>query len=283
MTVKAARTEMTYIDHCIRPPRLIIMATLLSLAFSLPASASNTKEVISSPIRKRRVSRRKLQFTTTANSADDAIESYKLLQQKGINATTVSSSSSSFAAQTTTSNGELICTPMEECELCPLKWKQLLDKDDEKIKGEFESCTKYGRRQEFECTVLFQENDTSEKVAKSKHEYKPCRFTDSDEAFRMLQMQLICLMVGLWSVRSVRRHRMSSASLFDQRRMRGNAIQGGGGGASDSNGSPSKHVKFSGYSRKDSLESVELGPLIQKTTGAGKVPKSPAPLNMNSV
>jgi len=156
MTIKGARTEMTYIDHCIRPPRLIIMATLLSIAFSLPASASNTKEVISSPIRKRRVSRRKLQFTTTANSADDAIESYKLLQQKGINATTVSSSSSSFAAQTTTSNGELICTPMEECELCPLKWKQLLDKDDEKIKGEFESCTKYGRRQEFECTVLFQ-------------------------------------------------------------------------------------------------------------------------------
>jgi len=128
------------------------------------------------------------------------------------------------------------------------------------------------------------ENDTSEKVAKSKHEYKPCRFTDSDEAFRMLQMQLICLMVGLWSVRNVRRHRMSSASLFDQRRMRGNANQGGGGGASDSNGSPSKHVKFSsGYARKDSLESVELGPLIQKTTGAGKVPKSPAPLNMNSV
>eukprot|EP00985_Skeletonema_marinoi_P009100 scaffold4196_cov98-Skeletonema_marinoi.AAC.1 len=90
-------------------------------------------------------------------------------------------------------------------------------------------------------------------------------------------------MVGLWSVRSVRRHRMSSASLFDQRRMRGNASQGGGSGASDSNGSPSKHVKFSGYSRKDSLESVELGPLIQKTTGAGKVPKSPAPLNMNSL
>lgn len=74
---------------------------------------------------------------------------------------------------------------------------------------------------------------------------------------------------------------MSSASLFDQRRMRGNVNQGSGGGGSsssnDKNGSPSKHVKFSGYSRKDSMESVELGPLIQVTTGAGKVPKSPAP------
>ena len=78
---------------------------------------------------------------------------------------------------------------------------------------------------------------------------------------------------------------MSSASLFDQRRMRGNATQGSGVGGSinDNNGSPSKHVKFAGYSRKDSMESVELGPLIQKTTGAGKVPKSPAPSGMNSV
>ena len=72
---------------------------------------------------------------------------------------------------------------------------------------------------------------------------------------------------------------MSSASLFDQRRMRGHANQGAGANVGD--GSPSKHVKF--YSRKDSMESVELGPLIKKTTGAGKVPKSPAPLNMNSV
>eukprot|EP00986_Skeletonema_menzelii_P013497 scaffold7923_cov154-Skeletonema_menzelii.AAC.4 len=103
----------------------------------------------------------------------------------------------------------------------------MLEKDDEKVKGEFESCTKYGRRQEFECTVLFQ--------------------------------------VGLWSVRNVRRQKMSSASLFDKRRMRGNTNQGGG------------------YSRKDSMESVELGPLIKVTTGAGKVPKSPAPLNLNSV
>ena len=129
--------------------------------------------------------------------------------------------------------------------------------------------------------IIILDNDNSEKVAKSKTEYKPCRFTDSDEKFRMLQMQFICLLVGLWSVRNVRRQKMSSASLFDQRRMRGHANQGGGGGANVGDGSPSKHVKF--YSRKDSMESVELGPLIKKTTGVGKVPKSPAPLNMNSV
>mmetsp|Transcript_19583 Transcript_19583/g.32086 ORF Transcript_19583/g.32086 Transcript_19583/m.32086 type:complete len:263 (-) Transcript_19583:249-1037(-) len=262
---------MTCIDRCTRPPRLIIIATLLSvIAFSLPVHAT--------PITKRR-SRRKLQFTTTTNSADDTIESYKLLHQKGNNETL--SSSAVSVTETTSSNGELICTPMEECEVCPHKWKQMLEKDDEKVKGEFESCTKYGRRQEFECTVLFQDNDKSEKVAKSRTEYKPCRFTDSDEKSRMLYMQFICLIVGLWSVRNVRRQKMSSASLFDKRRMRGNTNQGGGTNVSD--GSPSKLVKFSGYSRKDSMESVELGPLIKVTTGAGKVPKSPAPLNLNSV
>ena len=148
---------MNCIDRCIRPPRRIIIATLLSMiAFSLPASASISTDtkVHATPITKRRKSRRKLQFTTTANSADDATESYKLLHQKENNATL--SSSAVVTETTANNNGELICTPMEECEVCPHKWKQMLEKDDEKVKGEFESCTKYGRRQEFECTVLFQ-------------------------------------------------------------------------------------------------------------------------------
>ena len=138
------------------------MVTLLSMiSFSIiPASSASisadakVNNNATPIITKRRRRRRKLQFTTTANSADDAIESYKLLHQKGNNATL---SSSSVVAETLpASSGELICTPMEECELCPTKWKQMLEKDDEKVKGEFESCTKYGRRQEFECTVLFQ-------------------------------------------------------------------------------------------------------------------------------
>jgi len=139
----------------------------------------NTKEVVPTPIiitNKRMKlrnnifhnsnNRRKLQLTTTENSADDEIDSYKLLQKKGINnaTTTASSTTKQQQASTTTvtqlpSNNNKhneLCTPMEECELCPHKWKQFLEKDEEKIKGEFESCLKYGRRQQFECTVLFQ-------------------------------------------------------------------------------------------------------------------------------
>ena len=172
---------MTCIDHCIRPPRLIMVAALLSITISLPATAAvsffstdtTTKNIaittskMNMNMNMRNIfhsSRRKLQLTTTTtnNSADDEIDAYKLLQKKkGINATTTVSLATKHVDTTTTTNysynnNNELCTPMEECELCPHKWKQLLDKDDEKIEGEFESCVKYGRRQQFKCTVLFQ-------------------------------------------------------------------------------------------------------------------------------
>ncbi len=53
------------------------------------------------------------------------------------------------------------CSPMGECELCPRHWKSLLEKEQDEEgftiaseNGEYGSCTKYGRRQQFECTVL---------------------------------------------------------------------------------------------------------------------------------
>lgn len=144
---------MTCIDHSSRPSRLLVAAAvLLSTTLSLPASAAAPTADHTKVWKRKRSNRRYLQFTTTENSADDAFDSYKLLQQTGLNATV----SSSSITQTKNNKGELICTPVEECELCPLKWKQLLDQDDEKVKGEFKSCTKYERRQRFECTALMQ-------------------------------------------------------------------------------------------------------------------------------
>jgi len=32
----------------------------------------------------------------------------------------------------------------------------MLEKEDEKIKGEYESCVPHGRRRKFECTSIFQ-------------------------------------------------------------------------------------------------------------------------------
>jgi len=167
-------------------------------------------------------------------------------------------------------NGTNVCAPLAECELCPHNWKVLVEKEDERIKGEYESCVTYGRRRQFECTVIFQESDSSEKRTKSLSEYRPCQYTESDEQYRMLWMQIICLLVGFLAIRNVRRQKVVSASLFDQRRMR------------SKNGS-GRHVTYAPLpiERKDSMETVEL---IPRTTGPGKVPKSPSPdSNMETV
>jgi len=115
-------------------------------------------------------------------------------------------------------------------------------------------------------------------------------------------MQMICLLVGFLAIRNVKRQKVTSASLFDQRRMRiqnskeyiknsdrginntNNTNNSSNGGTSSSK----KHVKYSALSNKSSMsgmETIELtsmhnsptncGYTFDKTTG--KVPKSPAP------
>lgn len=53
-------------------------------------------------------------------------------------------------------SSEAVCTPIGECEFCPPKWRVMIEKEEQTIKDEYESCIEYGRRIQFECTVLFQ-------------------------------------------------------------------------------------------------------------------------------
>jgi hypothetical protein len=82
----------------------------------------------------------------------------------------------------------------------------------------------------------------------------------------------MCLLLGIWAFRNVRRQKVVSASLFDLRRTRiqGDAINGIGVNT------PKSNVAFS--PRMNSMETVDL---IQGR--AGKVPKSPAPYKMSIV
>ena len=77
-------------------------------------------------------------------------------------------------------------------------------------------------------------------------------------------MQMICLLVGLWALRNVKRHKVASASLFDQRRLR---LQNGG-----SNGK-----------RKNSVQSEEMIELMPPRSGVDKFSKSPAPTKFVAV
>ncbi|KAL3756536.1 hypothetical protein ACHAWU_009930 [Discostella pseudostelligera] len=192
----------------------------------------------------------------------------------------MSSTSLSTPPQPNQRISETVCTPIGECEQCPSKWNVLIEKEESTIKGEYESCYEYGRRIQFECTVLFQANDSSEKIARNIPEYRSCQFTASDEQFRMFRMQFICLLVGMWSLRNVRKQRVVSASLFDQRRMRsqGNSSVGGSvvhWSSSMPNGNHSSRLR-----KKPMDSSVELTQQQhhqQNYLGYGKVPKSPAP------
>jgi hypothetical protein len=74
----------------------------------------------------------------------------------------LSSPSSSFAMSSSSpppqnqQMSEAVCTPIGECEVCPFKWKVMIEKEEQNIKGEYESCIEFGRRIQFECTVLLQ-------------------------------------------------------------------------------------------------------------------------------
>ena len=120
-----------------------------------------------------------------------------------------------------------VCSPSQNCELCPHHWRVSLESEDETINGEFESCTRWGRRERFDCTsfygtfiftfamkrllvvctcrlfylfptsvisylVYFIELESLEKATKSRAEYRPCRYTDSDEQLRMVRSYVFC-------------------------------------------------------------------------------------------
>jgi hypothetical protein len=49
--------------------------------------------------------------------------------------------------------------------------------------------------------------------------YESCYHTPADEEFRLIQLQVLCLLVGSLSFMSVRRQKRSHATLFDQRKI----------------------------------------------------------------
>lgn len=91
-------------------------------------------------------------------------------------------------------------------------------------------------------------------------------------------MQIICLLVGIWSLRNVRKQREVSASLFDQRRLRiqGSSNSGGVGTQQMVGSSSMSNGSYSSRWRKNSMELTQPNNK-QKYTGYTKVPKSPAP------
>jgi hypothetical protein len=70
-------------------------------------------------------------------------------------------------------NENELCVPVEECELCHRSWRVNIEKEDERISGEYESCMSYGRRRRFECTVLSQGESVAWEGAWMDIEFRP--------------------------------------------------------------------------------------------------------------
>jgi hypothetical protein len=77
-------------------------------------------------------------------------------ENDAVDASTAGNDAQLSSASDQHQQGEELCTPVGECEMCHHNWRVMMEKEDEKIKGEYEGCVTYGRRRKFECTVLLQ-------------------------------------------------------------------------------------------------------------------------------
>lgn len=100
------------------------------------------------------------------------------------------------------------CKPLGQCEMCP----------GGKRSGK-SGCEVTGRRREFVCDDAGPDA-TDDDGSNPEVKYQSCKRTTVDEEYLMFQLQAICVMVAFIAIRSVRREKMLSESLFDQRKRR---------------------------------------------------------------
>jgi len=88
----------------------------------------------------------------------------------------------------------------------------------------YEACKATGKWQKFECLVVSRktEGTPTDQAEQSPTDgvYKmlSCKRTPLDEQSTMFEVQVICLLMGVLSVLSVRREKRQSASMFDRRK-----------------------------------------------------------------
>ena len=162
-----------------RETPVIILAISTSIQISKANQLQQVKEIQNNIAKGSRETKQKPSIvglsSTTVNSSDD--DELKIMNNEQQHTThkklfttkpkllnhhistknaTTKTNSTSTTSTTSKSKEVSPCTPSSECELCPYNYKVLIEKEDEKIKGEYDSCLKWGRRQKFECTILFQ-------------------------------------------------------------------------------------------------------------------------------
>jgi nicotinic acid mononucleotide adenylyltransferase len=116
-----------------------------------------------------------------------------------------------FSASISGENQE-VCTPIEKCQQCTFSEQK-----------EYEACKETGRWAKFECSL------PTELTSSTRMEMMSCKYTEADEEFAMVRLQMMCFLIGSIAVMSVRKQKRLSASLFDQRKQGGEPMNGAPG------------------------------------------------------
>lgn len=111
-----------------------------------------------------------------------------------------------LSEKTTTVGNKGRCNPSGQCEICP----------GGKRSGR-EGCEETGKRQKLLCPSE-NDNDDADDDDPQTATYQSCKRTVADEEYLMVRLQCMCVVFAFFALRTVRREKMASESLFDQRK-----------------------------------------------------------------
>jgi len=128
------------------------------------------------------------------------------------------------------SSSELIkekCESVGKCEQCTFSEQKT-----------YEACHETSRWEKIECvfveatkisssfsTTEDQEEESESEIVSSKNiKMRSCKYTEFDEEFAMVRLQIFCFLIGSLAIMSVKKQKRLSTSLFDQRKQEANAI-----------------------------------------------------------
>jgi hypothetical protein len=97
------------------------------------------------------------------------------------------------------------CKPISECELC--------EEGPQRQSGT-KGCEETGKHRKWSCPK--HDDDEEEDEEEYDIEYRSCKRTTIEEEYNVIRFEALCLLISLFSLRTVRREKLLNESLFDK-------------------------------------------------------------------
>lgn len=96
------------------------------------------------------------------------------------------------------------CKPISECELC--------EEGPQRQSGT-KGCEETGKHRKWSCP---KHDDDEEEQGDNYIEFRSCKRTTIEEEYNVIRFEALCLLISLFSLRTVRREKLLNESLFDK-------------------------------------------------------------------